>query len=324
GEDAFDGLVIASGLRSARLGVPGPAAGRFAIRTIEDVVALRAALADRGSGPAVVVGAGFIGTEVACTLTSMGVAVTVVEPAGAPMQRVLGREVAGAVQRHLEAGRIRFVIGAGVSAYAGSAAVGGVVLDTGETLSSSVVVEAVGSRCNVEWLAGNGLDLGDGVLTDNDLRVLDAHTVVAVGDIARFPNPLFDDVPRRVEHWSMPTDTARRAARTLLTDLGGFAPHEIEAGGIEPAETGAAAGPFTPIPSFWSDQLDLRLQSYGLPGLGDRVEIAGDLDDLPSGIVATYHRPAPATSSGETQHVGTVAINVPGAELRPLADAFGR
>ncbi len=297
GSDEYDGLVIATGLRSRHLNVPGPTLGRHTLRTIEDCVALRKDL--NPGAEVVVIGAGFIGTEVACTLHEMGHRVTVVEPAGPPMFRVLGSKLAAAVQRHLEAAGIRFVIGPGLKKYAGRERVTGVTLDDGTTLKADVVVEAIGSICNAEWLEGNGLDLSDGVLTNNDLSVVGATNVVAVGDIARFPNPLFDEVPRRVEHWSMPTDTAKRAAATLAAAVSGGQPDPT---------------PFAPIPSFWSDQLALRFQSFGSPGLGDEVEIEGDLDDLLSGVVATYHR--------ESLHVGTVALNVPGQRQRELRSVF--
>lgn len=301
GTDEYAGLVIATGLRSRVLQVPGPSAGRHQLRTIDDCVALRAAL--EPDTRVVVIGSGFIGTEVACTLRSMGHRVTVVEPAGPPMVRAIGPTLGAAVQRHLEVAGIEFVIGPGLTAYDGAERVAGVLLDDGTRLRADLILEAVGSVCNVEWLAGNGLDLSDGVLTANDLSVVGAPHAVAVGDIARFPNPLFDDVPRRVEHWSMPTDTGKRAAATLADRL---------------LERDPEPDPFAPVPSFWSDQVDLRFQSFGAPGLGDEVRIEGDLADLTSGVVATYHR----EHEGQTQHVGTVALNVPGARQRELRAAF--
>jgi NADPH-dependent 2,4-dienoyl-CoA reductase/sulfur reductase-like enzyme len=172
-------------------------------------------------------------------------------------------------------------------------------------VDADVLIEATGSLPNVEWLAGNGLDLSDGVLCGNDMAAVGPEgfdwqgRVVAVGDVARFPNPLFDSVPRRVEHWSMPTDTARRAAATLHAALAGA-----------PAD----ATPFTPLPSFWSDQLDLRLWSYGAPGLGTEMAVTdGDLHHLTDGLIATYHR--------DGRHVGTVTVNIPPNHHRPLREA---
>lgn len=290
----YDALVIATGLRPRRLTVPGPDHGRHVLRNVEDCIGLRAAL--RPEARVVVVGGGFIGCEVAGTLRSLGHVVTVVEPAGPPMQRVIGAELAAAVQRSHEAAGIDFVIGTGVARYVGDDVVTGVVLGTGQGIDADVVVEAVGSNCNVEWLDGNGLDLCDGVLTDNHLAVVGAADAVAVGDLARFPNPLFDDVPRRIEHWSIPTDTAKRAAATILGS---------------PDDT----APFAPIPAFWSNQLELRLQSYGSPALGDEAHVdEGTLDDLAGGVVVAYYR--------DHRHVGTVAVNVPPARHRELREAF--
>ncbi len=294
----YDALVIATGLRPRRLAVPGPERGRHVLRTVEDCLGLRAAL--RPQDRAVVIGGGFIGCEVAGTLRALGHRVTVVEPAGPPMQRVLGTELAEAIRHHHMAHGIDFVIGAGVAGFTGDNTVTGIILDTGETLQADVVIEAVGSVCNVEWLDGQGLDLRDGVLTDNHLAVVGGADTVAVGDVARFPNPLFDEIPRRVEHWSMPGDTAKRAAATLFGRLCG-----------EPDDT----ADFMPVPAFWSHQLDVRLQSYGSPALADEVWIEeGTFDHLTGGVVATYHR--------GHRHVGTVAVNCSPALHRTLRDAF--
>jgi len=300
---SYDGLVVATGLRARRLGLPGPAAGRHVIRTLDDALGLRSAI--RTTATAVVIGAGFVGCETAASLHKLGLRVTVVDPFPVAFERALGTELGGAIQRHLEAVGVRFRTGTGVVAYAGingsdQGQVTGVTLDDGTTLEAGLVVEAVGSLCNTEWLAGNGLDLGDGVLTDNDLRVAGADRVVAVGDIARFPNALFGGDPRRVEHWSMPTDTAKRAAATLVADLTGGP---------------ALAEPFAPVPSFWSDLLDLRLQAFGSPALGDTVVVEeGELDHLADGVLVTYLR--------DGRLVGNVAVNLPPVRQRALRDAF--
>lgn len=299
GVEHVDGLVAATGLRPRVLDVPGPTAGRHVLRTLTDCLALREALRERAR--VVVVGGGFVGTEVACTLRGLGHQVTVVEPTGAPMNRVLGASLAEAVQHHHEAAGIDFVTGQGVESFAGAERVEQVVLADGRLLPADLVVESVGSVPNVEWLRGNGLDLSDGVLCDNALAVLGAERMVSVGDVARFPNPLFDEVPRRVEHWSMPTETAKRAAPTLLAMMRDEpVPHE----------------PFAPIPSFWTDQGELRLQSFGSPGLGDARLEEGDLDRLLDGVLVTYHV--------ADRHVGTVAVNLPPARQRALRDALVR
>ncbi|HEY7278830.1 MAG TPA: FAD-dependent oxidoreductase [Trebonia sp.] len=363
----FDGLVAAAGLRPRHLNVPGPAgpgSGRHVLRTLDDCASLRAGLRaalatarDQGapaardrSSPAsqsaprpggraavaveglarphvVVVGAGFVGCEVACTALSLGCDVTVVEPIGPPMIRVLGEQVAQAIQRAHERAGMSFVIGQGVIGYVGEDRVTGVVLDggtgagaaggpaaealtpagpapVGAVLPADLVVEAIGSIPNTEWLDGNGLDLTDGVLCDNTLSAVTngrpGAPVTVVGDLARFPNPLLDDVPRRVEHWSMPTDTARRAAATLHARMAGDQ--------VDP-------NPFRPLPYFWSDQGELRLQSFGSPQLADDVVIAeGDPADLDHGLLATYHRGG--------RLVGSLAVNLPPSRYRELREAL--
>ncbi|MFS2295402.1 MAG: NAD(P)/FAD-dependent oxidoreductase [Actinomadura sp.] len=260
-EIRYDGLVVATGLRPRRLDAPGTGPSRHVVRTLDDAAALRERL--RPGVRAAVVGAGFIGCEVAATARTLGADVTVVAPEEQPMLRPLGARLGAELRRRHEGRGVRFLLGRTVARFTGT----GLELSDGTQVAAEVVVEAVGSVPCVEWLDGNGLDLSDGVLCDGALRVEGRPEVVAVGDVARFPNPRYDDVPRRVEHWSMPTDTARHAARTLL---------------------GQDAGPFMPLPSFWSDQYDLRLQSFGAPGLGDDVRVLEG--DLGGEAVVGYHR----------------------------------
>ncbi|MGW2423804.1 NAD(P)/FAD-dependent oxidoreductase [Streptomyces sp. NPDC001709] len=286
---SYDGLVAATGMRPRRLGCPGPLAGRHTVRTLADAQGLREALTRPGAR-VVVVGAGFIGCEVAATAVGLGVAeVTVVDPLPLPMVGPLGELLARALlERHAARG-VRFRLGTGVQAFAGDRTVTEVILDDGSVIRADVVVESVGSIANTEWLDGNGLDLTDGVRTDELLRAGGRAEVVAVGDVARFPNARYDGAPRRVEHWSIPTDTAKHAARTLVAHLLG---------------QDAELAPFAPLPTFWSDQHDFRLQSFGAPALGrDDVRI---LDGEPDGdVVAGYH------SAGRL--TGVVALGGPAA-----------
>jgi NADPH-dependent 2,4-dienoyl-CoA reductase/sulfur reductase-like enzyme len=262
----WDGLVVATGLHSRRLTLHGASTGRHAVRTLEDAAALRADLVP--GARLVVVGAGFIGCEVAATATSMGCSVDVVAPEAVPMERPLGLEVGAALQRRHEERGVRFHLGrlpAMVEPRHGEPdRVGSIVLDDDGVIAADVLVEAVGCIPNTGWLDGNDLDLSDGVLCDGWMRVEGSPQVVAVGDVARFPNALYDDVARRVEHWSIPTDTAKRAGPALVAGLEGRDPD---------------ATAFTPMPAFWSDQYDLRVQSFGAPGLGEEVVVLeGDLD----------------------------------------------
>ncbi|SHI71204.1 Reductase C-terminal [Streptomyces sp. 3214.6] len=278
---SYDGLVVATGMRPRRLRCPGPLTGRHTVRTLADAQGLREELTRPGVR-VVVVGAGFIGCEVAATAVGLGVAeVTVVDPLPLPMVGPLGDLVARALLRRHEERGVGFALGVGVSGFegddegqsAGDGRVTGVRLADGRVLPADVVVECVGSVANVEWLDGNRLDLADGVLTDEHLRVGGRPEVVAVGDVARFPNARYDGVPRRVEHWSIPTDTAKHAAQVLVAHLTG-------------AEGESAF--FAPLPTFWSDQHEFRLQSFGAPVLGrDDVRV---LDGDPDGdVVVGYH-----------------------------------
>ena len=270
----YSALIIATGLRPKRLQVPnGLLAGRHAVRSLDDAIALRADLVL--GAKVVILGAGFIGCETAATARKLGCEVTVVAPGTHPIVRPLGVELASELQRRHEAQGVRFVMKTGVKDLVGSSRVEGVVLDDGTLLAADVLIEAIGSHENTEWLEGNDLDLTAGVLTDSALRVIGidgrAHdNVFAIGDVARFPNPIFDDQPRRVEHWNIPTETAKRVGQVLAAKLNG-------------AENWPAVldERFAPIPSFWSDQYDMHILAYGLLGLADEVrlidgEISGD------------------------------------------------
>ena len=259
---SYGTLIIATGLRPKRLEVPnGELSGRHAVRTLDDAIALRKDL--KPGARVVVLGAGFIGCEVAATARKLSCEVTLVAPGSHPITRPLGIELAKELQRRHEAMGVKFVMKTSVTELVGTTGIEGVLLDTGDVVFCDVLVEAIGSHPNTEWLEGNDLDLSNGVLTDNDMRAVKANgeawpNVFAIGDVARFANPLFDETPRRVEHWNIPTDTAKRVAQVF---------------------TGQAEGPFAPIPSFWSDQYDMHILAYGLLALADEVKlIAGELE----------------------------------------------
>ena len=292
----YDGLVVATGLRPRRLALPGPLQGRHCIRTLDDCVGLRAEAAEPSPTgahrPVVVVGAGFIGCETAATLVKRSCDVTVVEPFGGPMERVLGADLAGEVQRHHERAGVRFLLGVSPAAYTqdltAPGRVGGLLLTNGTVLLADLVVESVGSLCNTEWLDGNGLDLSDGLLADDDLLVVGADRVVVVGDVA-VPEPA---LRRRAP-----------AGGALVDPLGhGQARRGDAAGGA----TGSAPDPmpFAPVPSFWSDQLGLRFQSSALPASPDQARLVeGDLDRLEDGVLLITTVSAPTSGlSPSTSH----------------------
>lgn len=262
---AFDGLVAASGIRPRRLPIPGPADGRFALRTAADALAVREYLTP--GAVVIIMGAGFIGCEAAATAIKLGCTVHVVALDEEPMIRPLGAELGAAMRRRHEARGVHFHLGQTIDSFAGADRVRSVSLSDGTELPADIVIEAVGSVANSEWLRGNDLDLSDGLLTDSSMQVHTALApLVAVGDLARHPNGHFGGVPRRIEHWNIPTETAKRAGPTLAAILRGEEPDRSS---------------FLAMPAFWSDQYEFTLQSFGIPGIADRVEVVSGTVDEP-------------------------------------------
>ncbi len=281
---SFRGLVVASGIRPRQLPIPGPEAGRVLLRNADDAAHLRDRLV---SGERLaILGAGFIGCEVAATARGLGVDVDVIALDDEPMIRPLGSDLGAAMKRHHEEHGVRFHLGRTITGFLGDDEITGMRLDDGTDVPATVVLEAVGSVPNTEWLEGNDLDLSDGVLVDESLRVVDSPApAVAVGDVARHPNALFAFGPCRIEHWNMPTELGKYAGATLAKSL-------------DDPSTMTTPEPFSALPSFWSDQYDVSLQSFGMPGLGTPTVVEGDLDGA---CIVEYHR-------GD-ELVGVVGVN---------------
>ena len=277
----YSALVIATGLRPKRLNLAnGDLAGRFALRTLDDAIALREQL--KPGADVVIVGGGFIGCEVAATATKLGCDVTVVHNAAHPMLRPLGTELARQMHSRHEAEGVRFLLNRSVVGLVGDDRLQEVTIDDGSAVSCDVLIEAVGSHQNTEWLEMTNIDIRDGVLVDSAMRAISntgnvIPNVYAIGDVARFANPIFDEVPRRVEHWNIPTETAKRAASVIAAQLGDG----------EKFVT-LVNEEFKPVPSFWSDQYDIHLLAFGSLSLADRVTlVAGEVG---SECVFEYHR----------------------------------
>lgn len=262
-ETGYDALVAATGVRARRLPAAAGRSDCHPLRTLDDCRALYRSL--RPGCAVVVVGAGFIGCEAAAALRGSGFDVHVVEADTEAMQRTLGPALGRALRARHEALGITFHLEARVHDIVGPVGSPVVKLDNGREIAAAAVIQAVGSIPNTEWLAGNGLDLSDGVVCDSRMRVIGGGATFAVGDVARFPNALYDDEPRRSEHWQMSMLTAKRAAASLLA--------------LVRAEPEEAATRFAPVPWFWSDQYDVKLQGFGRPGLGSEMELLkGSLD----------------------------------------------
>jgi 3-phenylpropionate/trans-cinnamate dioxygenase ferredoxin reductase subunit len=269
------------------------------VRSLDDAMALRAELTE--GARVVVVGSGFLGCELSATASKLGCSVTMVTPSVEPMIRPLGVLVAKEMHRRLNAEGVEIFCGVTVAVIHGETSVESVELSDGRVIEADVVIESVGSECNSEWLEGTGLDLGDGVLADNAMRAVTSEGVAlddvyVVGDIARFPNPMFDGVPRRIEHWNIPTDTGKRAGAVLaayLADDGSF--------------NDVVAKPFAPMPSFWSNQFEIKLQAYGLLGLATDDDIRVLEGDLADQVAVGYFR--------NDQLVGVLGIGMKAALL---------
>ncbi len=259
-----EGIVIASGSSPRRL--PGPQLGGVhVLRDMADCLALRADL-DRQPRRVVVIGAGFIGAEVAATCRARGLEVTMIEAGPVPLGRVLPGEVGGFIADLHAANGVDVRLGVGVSrliaasAADGDGRVSAVELDDGTRIDAEVVVVGIGVTPNVDWLVGSGLTLDNGVRCDE--TCLAAPGIVAAGDLASWPNRRFDQV-MRVEQWENAIEQGEHAARRLLAELG--------AGSSEA---------FTPVPWFWSDQYDLKFQMAGLPSASDELVVAeGSTED---------------------------------------------
>ncbi len=248
----FDGLVICTGAQPRVLPrLPGDLEGVHFLRTVEDCLAIRQELA--ASPRVVVVGAGFIGSEVAATCRTLGLDVTIVEPLPTPMARVLGEEM-GQVMAGLHRDHgTRLRVGAGVVGLEGKRRVEGVRIGNGEVVDADLVVIGVGVSPSTGWLEGSGLRLDDGVVCDATCAAVGAGDVVAAGDVARWYHPLFGR-DLRLEHWDNAARQAAAAANTLLAGP-------------------ARARPYAEVPWFWSDQYDTRLQFVGLAQPGDQVVV---------------------------------------------------
>lgn len=259
----FEGLVIATGVRARVLAGFEPDGERvLTLRSLDDALRLRVSLLS--GNRVLIVGNGFIGIEVATSARSLGCDVTTVglfEPLGAA-----GPIVSATCARFLARDGITSIVGRRVVSMDRER--GTAHLDDGRVLEFDVMVVAIGSVPNVEWFAGSGLAIEDGVLCDERCSVIGGNGVVAAGDIARWPNPAFDGRSMRIEHWANAVEQGAAAARTLL--------HGEQAPG------------FASLPSFWSEHCGVRLQSVGLPLLGDRIEFTDGAIDAEKYAVASY------------------------------------
>ncbi|MFF5987785.1 NAD(P)/FAD-dependent oxidoreductase [Prauserella flavalba] len=252
---AADGVVVATGATAKTLAGTEELLGVHTLRTLDDALALRAELT--AGARVVVIGAGFVGAEVASACHTLGCAVTVVEAASVPLAGVLGARM-GAVAAGLHGDNgVRLLAGTGVAGVtAAGGRVTGVSLADGSWLPADVVVAGIGCTPATDWLAGSGIAVDNGVCCDRG-GVTSNPSVVAVGDVAGG------------EHWTTASEQPRVAVRNLLA--GATVEHHTRPG------------------YFWSDQYGTRIQFAGTAGDGAEVRVV-DGDTEERSFVATYHR----------------------------------
>ena len=276
----FDGLLIATGASVRTLRCEGgDLPGLYYFRTAEDAARVRACL--KPGSRAVIVGAGFIGSEVASVARRLGVAVTLVDSAGLPLAPQMGEVIARYLLDQHERHGVTVRLGVGVADIEGDERAEAVRLSDGTVIPADIIVVGVGVRPETGWLEGSGLQLDDGVVCDEHCRAEGGDgAVVAAGDVARWHNPRYGRL-MRVEHWTNAVEQAEYAADTLLKGPDG-----------RPG--------YAPVPYFWSDQYNMHLQVAGTGGT-ETVLAEGAVED---GRFVMLNR-----DSG--RDVGVIAVNWP-------------
>ncbi|MGP2442358.1 NAD(P)/FAD-dependent oxidoreductase [Streptomyces sp. JW3] len=286
-EADYDALIIATGVRPRRL-PQFTADGVHVLRDLEDALTLRDRLT--AGGRLVIVGAGFLGSEVASSATALGARVTLVEAAPLPLSRAVGERVGTHVARlHREHGvdlRVATHV-TGIETAAGRVTT--VRLSDGTPVPADDVLVAIGSTPNTEWLAGSGLTVADGVVCDAYTAA--APGIHAAGDVARWHNPLFG-TSMRIEHRTNAAEQAMAAARNLL----------------RPAQ----ARPFAPVPYFWSDQHGIKIQAYGCLRDHDETRVV-DGDPAQGRFLVAYR-------TGRSI-AGVLSFGMPPKAIRPWRNA---
>ena len=247
----YDRLLLATGARPRRLAVPGgDLDGVFYLRTLDGSEALRERLVH--GGRVVVVGAGWIGAEVAASARQRGLEVTVVDPASVPLERVLGAEV-GSIYRDIHADHgTRLLLGTGIESIEGSGGVERVRTTDGRTIESDFVVVGVGVEPRTELAIQAGLSVDNGILVDDQLAT-SAPDVFAAGDVANAFHPFYREHVR-VEHWANALNQGPAAARSMLG-------------------RGVA---YDRLPYFFSDQYEVGMEYSGYARTWDHVVFRGD------------------------------------------------
>jgi len=243
-----DAVVLATGLVARCL--PGQPVGVHTLRTLDDALALRTTLERARS--LLVIGGGFIGSEVAGAARGRGIDVTVLEAAPVPLARALGPQLGVLCGRLLTDAGVDLRTGVVIARFLDAGSCVAVELADGTRVEADATVVGIGGVPRLDWLADTGLDLTDGLACGPSGRVHGLDGVWAVGDVAAWDPPAADDrrpARRRHEHWTSAGDQAAAVARDIL---------------------GAVPRPAA-VPYFWSDQFGTKIQMFGRPELADAV-----------------------------------------------------
>ncbi|ORB72082.1 FAD-dependent oxidoreductase [Mycobacterium shinjukuense] len=278
----YDELVIATGLVPKRIPTFPDLDGIRVLRSFDESMALRAHAS--AATHAVVIGAGFIGCEVAASLRGLGVDVVLVEPQPTPLAAVLGEQIGALVTRLHCAEGVDVRTGVGVAEVRGNGHVDTVVLTDGSELRADLVVVGIGSHPATDWLQGSSVQVDNGVICDEAGRT-SAPNVWAVGDVASWRDRMGHQA--RVEHWSNVADQARV---------------------VVPAMLGADVPSNVVVPYFWSDQYDVKIQCLGEPHATDIVHL---IEDDGRKFLAYYER--------DGVLVGVVGGGLPGKVMKTRA-----
>ncbi|MDQ1060529.1 NADPH-dependent 2,4-dienoyl-CoA reductase/sulfur reductase-like enzyme [Arthrobacter globiformis] len=261
-----DGIVIATGARARQIPALAGLDNVFYLRTMADAQGLTPMLV--AGARMIVIGAGFIGAEVASAAASRGMEVTMINSGPVPFSAQLGQDMGSVVANLHEANGVNLICGTGIDEFHSTAnSVTGLRLADGRELAADVVVVGIGAEPNVEWLAGSGVEVDGGVLCDAMGRT-SVPGIVAVGDCAAWFDAAVDK-HRRVEHWTGALERAALAVQALL-------------------DSDSPAQPLKP-PYFWSDQHGVKIQFAGHSAGYDRVEIATG-DPQEHNFLAVYYR----------------------------------
>ncbi|MFF3248638.1 NAD(P)/FAD-dependent oxidoreductase [Streptomyces sp. NPDC002870] len=289
-EIPYTATVLATGASARTLPGSSQLRGVHTLRTLDDARDIRAALVP--GVRLVVVGAGFVGAEVAFTARAMGADVTVLEVAQTPLVRAVGEEMGAALGGLLSRSGITLRCGTAVETIEGIGRVESVRLADGSILPADLVVVGIGAAPATGWLTASGLELDDGVVCDRYLRT-GAPGVYAAGDLARWFNPVLDRTVR-LEHWTTAAEQGALAARNA----------------VDPA----AAKQCSTVPYFWSDWGEHRIQFVGLPHADEVSVVVGDADS--EGFLALYRR--------DERVIGALGLNQRRAIMRLRTAIAGR